>query len=255
MAENPQSSTRTHDIELELDASPDEVFSAITEADKIQQWFAPDVRVTPGEGGSIYVGWGPGMGGEAPIRIWEPGKRFGWVQGEGTERPQVVTLEIEGSGGKSTLKLVHSGFGAGAEFDNEYDSSFGGWHTFFAMLQEGLKRFKGVAGVNVCAFRMAECNKSEAWDRMVAALAMSSMSEGSGFTGTVGSIQVKGTVVRNPKAGYLCLSLEDSILGVFVEGGDKAMVTLQWILFGDAASHQDEVRKAVETIVDEVCKP
>ena len=33
MAENPQSSTRTHEIELELDATPEEVFSAITEAD------------------------------------------------------------------------------------------------------------------------------------------------------------------------------------------------------------------------------
>jgi uncharacterized protein YndB with AHSA1/START domain len=253
MAQNPQSSTRKHEIELELDATPDEVFSAISEADKIQQWFAPDVKVKPGEGGSIYVGWGPGMGGEAPIRIWEPGKRFGWVEGEGTERPKQVTFEIEGSGGKTTLKLVNSGFGAGADFDNEFESVYGGWHTFFAMLQDGLARFKRIKGLNVCEFRMAERSKAEAWERMQTALAMTSTKEGEAFTGTFGGLKLDGTVKRHVKAGYLCLSLQDSILGIFVEGGKKGMVTIQWILFGEAATTREaETRAAIGRLMEEV---
>lgn len=254
MAENPQSSTETrkHEIALELEATPEEVFHAISDADQIQQWFAPDVKVTPGEGGSIYVGWGPGMGGEAPIRIWEPGKRFGWVQGEGTERPQLVTFEIEGDGGKSTLKLVHSGFGADAKFDGEFESTYGGWHTFLAMLQDGVARFKGVRGRNICSFQMAERSKLEAWERMQAALALSSMAEGSAFRGVLGGLSLEGIVKRNPKPGYLCLSLPDSVLGIFVEGGKKGMVTIQWILFGDAISREAEVRAAIEKAMEAV---
>jgi uncharacterized protein YndB with AHSA1/START domain len=252
MADNPQSSTRTHEIELELNASPAEVFSAITEGDKIQQWFAPEARVTPGEGGSIYVGWAPGMGGEAPIRIWEPGRRFGWVEGEGTERPKVVTFEIAGDAGKSTLKLVHSGFGADAKFDNEFESTFGGWNTFFAMLQDGIERFKASKGINVCEFRMSEHSKAEAWERMQAALSLSSTEEGSAFTGKLGPLPLTGSVKRNPKAGYLCLSLPDSVLGIFVEGGKKAMVTIQWVLFGSATSREAEVRAAIIQLMEAV---
>jgi len=85
-------------------------------------------------------------------------------------------------------------------------------------------------------------------------MALTSTAEGSSFTGKLGSLSLEGTVKRNPKPGYLCLSLPDSILGIFVEGGKKAMVTIQWVLFGADATRQDEVRKAVEKAVGEVCK-
>lgn len=251
MAENPQSSGRQHEIEIELQASPDEVWRSITEADRIQEWFAPDVRVTPGLGGSIYVGWGPGMGGEAPIRIWEPGKRLGWVQGEDTARQMVVTFEIIAGDkeGTSTLRLVQSGFGAGADFDAEYDSTFGGWHTFLAILRAGLGHFPGVRGTNVTVFRMSQHSQSEAWVRMQRALAISSTEEGSHFQGTVGALQIAGKVTRNPKPGYLCLALNDSVLGVFVEGTKEAMVTIEWIFYGP---ERTGVQEALDALVNEV---
>ena len=120
------------------------------------------------------------------------------------------------------------------------------------MLQDGIARFKGVAGINVCEFRMAERSKVEAWERMQDALALSSMSEGSAFTGRLGGLAIEGTVKRNPKAGYLCLSLPDSVLGIFVEGGKKGMVTIQWVLFGDASARETEVRKAIGQAMEAV---
>jgi uncharacterized protein YndB with AHSA1/START domain len=252
MAENQQSSTRTHTIEIELQASPEEVWRAITEADRIAEWFAPDVKVTPGLGGSIYVGWGPGMGGEAPIRVWEPGKRFGWVQGEGTEAAQDVTFEIhEGTKpGTATLRLVHSGFGADAKFDDEYESSFGGWSTFFAMLQDGLARFAGLKGTNTTVFAMSGHPKAEAWERMQKALAITSTVEGGEFKAKVGPLAIAGRVARNPREGCLCLSLPGSVLGVFVEGGKKAMITLMWIVYQDLDT--GAAREALEAVAKEV---
>ena len=142
------------------------------------------------------------------------------------------------------LRLVQSGFGSGAEFDGEFESTFGGWHTFLAMLRAGVKRFPD--GANVTVFRMATCTHAEAWERMQQALAITSTVEGSNFVSVVG----EGVVTRNAKPGYLCLSMRDSVLGVFVEGSKTAMITLQWILFGDAAKRREEVREMVERLVD-----
>ena len=48
-------------------ASLDAVWRALTEADELRRWFPVDARVSPGVGGSIWLSWGDGAEGEAPI--------------------------------------------------------------------------------------------------------------------------------------------------------------------------------------------
>jgi len=109
---------------VQIDAAPDEVWQHITTAEGIVRWFAPEAAVTPGEGGSIMVSWGPGMEGTAPISIWEPGKRFAWT--EGAENPKLIEFEIEAKDGTTSVTLVQSGFGDGAKFEDEYEAVNGG---------------------------------------------------------------------------------------------------------------------------------
>jgi uncharacterized protein YndB with AHSA1/START domain len=253
---------RKHEIEVLLDeASPEAVWEAVTTAEGIMSWFAPECKVTPGEGGSITIGWGPGCEGTAPIRVWEPGKRMGWVEGEGSENPKVVEFQIEpaaGGSGGTTLRLVHSGFGEGASFDQEYESTFGGWHTFFAMLRYRLAKFPGVPAKNVAIMTMSTKSKMEAWEKFQQLSGITSTVEGTDYAATIGPMELRGQVVRNPKAGYLCLSvatLQNSLLGVFFEGGAQAMITFEWVLYGEAvvSEHEAEVRAALDAVTKEIC--
>ena len=66
---SPAMNEQTRSIEkaVTIDAAPDAVWKALTDAEEITRWFAPDARVTPGQGGKVWLSWGEGMG--APTGI------------------------------------------------------------------------------------------------------------------------------------------------------------------------------------------
>ena len=69
----------TRDIELsvELDASPEDVFRAVTDGTELAKWLCPEARTTAPEGGkkgSIWISWGEGMSVEHEIDIYDAPK-------------------------------------------------------------------------------------------------------------------------------------------------------------------------------------
>jgi uncharacterized protein YndB with AHSA1/START domain len=90
--------------EIEIDAPADVVFSKLVEPAELNRWIAYNAAVEPQVGGTFDLGWGEGMTSE--ILEIEPHTKlvYGWA---GT---QVVTWMLEGSGGKTRLLIVHSGF-------------------------------------------------------------------------------------------------------------------------------------------------
>ena len=62
--------------EIEIAATPDEVWRALSDGEELKRWFPLDARVKPGAGGSVWLSWGEGAEWESPIEIWEPGKRL-----------------------------------------------------------------------------------------------------------------------------------------------------------------------------------
>ena len=69
--------SRSHETVIDIKATPEEVFRAITDPEQIAKWFAPEARVDPRVGGEYFFSWGPGMEGRTTITAWEPGKHFG----------------------------------------------------------------------------------------------------------------------------------------------------------------------------------
>src|SRR5579872_6598652 len=67
---------RQHITEIEINATPDQVFRAVSEAEEIQRWFAPYAKVDPRVGGTYEISWSPEMGDPSTITIYEPGHRF-----------------------------------------------------------------------------------------------------------------------------------------------------------------------------------
>lgn len=211
-------SERKHDMTIEIDAPPEVVWKAISEADGITRWFAPIASI---DGDQITISWGPGCAGTAPIRILEPGKRFGWVEGEGGERPKVCEFQIQAREGGTTLRLVQSGFGEGADFDNEYDSTMGGWKTFLAMLKYSSERYAGAPHRHVHVMKFVDAPQMDVWTK-------------------VGDLTAGvGTVVSEPKPGYRLLEIDGGMLALFSEKSNGTMFTAQCVLFGDAVNDAD----------------
>lgn len=233
---------RKHDFTITIDAPPEEVWRAITEGEKIQQWFAPQASVEPGLGGTVLLSWGPGMEGKAPITIWEPGRRFGWTEHGDTANPRIVEFIVEGEGGRTTLRLVHSGFGAGSEFDSEYDSTHGGWLTFLDALRYLVERKGGATGRHDCRLAMLKGAQSELWAKLTADLGLAGQDwkPGTPYVARIlGGASFSGSIWASVKPGYALLQvkeLDNSLLGLFVEGsGGGCFFTTSWYLYGAGA--------------------
>src|SRR5262245_48135482 len=135
--------TRTRDIELsvELNASPEEVFRAVTDGTELAKWMAPEARSTlPSEGkkGRIWISWGEGMAIEKEVEIWDSPKKVRHTAGENpeTKAPLWADWSIEArDGGTTTLRLVHSGFSAGADWDEEFECHARGWKLMLENLR------------------------------------------------------------------------------------------------------------------------
>ena len=94
--------------EIEIDAPVDVVFSKLIEPAELNRWIAYDAAVEPKVGGTFDLGWGEGLSSKI-LEIDPPSKL---VHGWGGS--QIVTWTLEGSGGKTRLLIVHSGFDAGS---------------------------------------------------------------------------------------------------------------------------------------------
>ncbi|HEX9885506.1 MAG TPA: SRPBCC domain-containing protein [Longimicrobiales bacterium] len=163
--------TRSLEITRDVAASPEAVWQAISQAEELARWFPLEARVTPGEGGSIWLSWGPGCEGEAPIRVWEPGRRLSWTEefpdGSGGVIRLAVDFHVEGRSGGTVVRLVHSGFGAGAEWDDHYDGVKAGWTYFLLSLAWYLERHPGRPRGMVWIRRPTELTRPQVWRRLL----------------------------------------------------------------------------------------
>ena len=139
---------RSHETEVLLDASPEQVWRALTEPAQVQRWFAPNVSIVPGAGGSSVATWAEGVSWANGIEVWEPGRHLRLVEDRprdgGTPVRLVQDWFLEArAGGQTRLRLVHSGFGDSAAWDGEFDATRQGWPACFAALRMALGPFAG----------------------------------------------------------------------------------------------------------------
>ena len=109
--------TRTNrvlDLTIDIDATLEEVWHALTTGEGITRWFGPYAAVRPGEGGSVSVGWDPKEMWDTPITVWEPLRHMQTVSEMPSKDGRIVRLAVdyylETHGGRVRVRLVHSGF-------------------------------------------------------------------------------------------------------------------------------------------------
>jgi uncharacterized protein YndB with AHSA1/START domain len=139
---------RTIDLTIDIDATLEEVWQALTTGEGIARWFAPYAAVTPGEGGSVSVGWDPKEMWETPITVWEPQRRMQTASEMPSKDGRTVRLAVdyyvEVHGGRVRVRLVHSGFDDSGSWDDYIDGLDAGWTYFLFNLKHALERHRGL---------------------------------------------------------------------------------------------------------------
>ncbi|HUF34297.1 MAG TPA: SRPBCC domain-containing protein [Gemmatimonadales bacterium] len=174
--------TRTFEMSLDIDAPSDAVWRALTEAEELVRWFPTGARVTPGEGGTMLWSWDKQWDWETRIDAWEPGRLLRLVQEDarpfdaqgrplpaGKAEPARIAMEftLETHRGKTRLRLVHSGFGHGAAWDDELEGITEGWQAELRSLRHYLQRHRGRDRTLRLAWLTTALPREAAWARLL----------------------------------------------------------------------------------------
>jgi uncharacterized protein YndB with AHSA1/START domain len=201
----------THEFELSaeitLNATPEQVWEAITTGPGVDAWFMGRNQVEPREGGSVRTDLG-GYVEEATVTAWEPPRRFAT---RGAEAPDGTFMAfewlIEGRGqGGTVLRMVQSGV-LGDDWEAEYDALRKGTPMYLRTLAQYLTHFAGRRATPISAFGPQQADEDHVWE---------ALKRGLGLTGTVSEgDQVRFTLDRStPVQGVVDSVLYPSFLGV-----------------------------------------
>jgi uncharacterized protein YndB with AHSA1/START domain len=213
--------TRAIEKEVFVEATSDVVWRAISDAEQLARWFPVEARVEPGVGGSIWLSWGSGAEGAARIAHWEPNRRLGWTEPRGTATLAVdFFLEPKGSG--TIVRLVQSGFGTGAEWDDEYHMTQGGWAYFLEHLRWYLEEHRDLARQLLVFREPVGLSRPEALGRLIGPRglsttdALASLTAGDRYkTTTTTDERLTGTVVSvSRETGQMGLTVDQLNRGI-----------------------------------------
>jgi uncharacterized protein YndB with AHSA1/START domain len=119
-------------VSIDIDVPPSVVYHALTDAGQMERWIGSKGSIDPRRGGKIDFGWGMG-----PVKIIDlvPDEKlsYSW-QWEG-EPETITTWTLDGSGGKTRVTVVQSGFAP----DRNGEDYFIGWCKFIARLKAMLE--------------------------------------------------------------------------------------------------------------------
>jgi uncharacterized protein YndB with AHSA1/START domain len=122
--------------ETVVEASPEEVWEALTDADRLEEWMAPEVELDPIEGGEVTVRDGDDeRTGTVETVVEDERLAFTWSRpGQGES---FVEFTIEAIPTGTRVRVVETPIGPTASF-------FGGWSSRLGLLRRSL-RFAPVA--------------------------------------------------------------------------------------------------------------
>jgi len=257
-----ESEGRSVELEIPLDVPASVVWRALTDAEELRRWFPADARVEPGEGGSIWYSWGPGMEGTSRIQIWEPDARLRlverWGEGDSAVEFAMDFFITALSGERATLRLVHSGFGSDASWDEQYTAMETGWTYFFRALKHYLERHLGVPRVLVWERRLAGVTRDASWRLMLSLLGGHVPAPSAKVTIDVGTGPQQAVVEVLVESRALALrlpDLDDSMLFLEFESGAEQWHCGVWLsTFGVPDETVALLRPGIQSIATQLCE-
>lgn len=233
---------RAFEMALEIGGSPEAVWRALTEADELVRWFPLEARVKPGEGGSVWLGWEDPWFFDTSIDVWRPQRRLRLVERRTDDKARRRTLAmdftIEGRSGGTVLRFVHSGFGAGREWDDEFDGISRGWGFELRSLRHYVEHHLGEPRQMAWVRRTTDLAPDEAASRLLApegllgSGTLSGLEEGDSYTfRTAEGESFDGTVIVHQPPRHFAgtvPSLGNGVLRYEIEGPYTVLMLSLW---------------------------
>ncbi len=140
-------------VEQVVEATPEQVWEAISTGLGMDGWFMGSSTVEPRLGGAVRTAL-PGFTMESTITTWDPPHRFANTSPQAADgRLMAFDFTIEArAGGTTHLRLVHSGFLPDEIWADEFDALKKGDPTYVFKLAEYLKYFRGRQAVPVSVY-------------------------------------------------------------------------------------------------------
>ncbi|MEU0568933.1 SRPBCC domain-containing protein [Nonomuraea sp. NPDC005983] len=238
-----------HEFELPqeatVEATPEEVWEAISTGPGIDSWFMGRNEVADGVVRTVFGGFALP---ESTVTASEPGSRFAHTSGRADDgRFVAYEFLVEGRRrGSTVVRMVTSGFLPGDDWETEYEAMSNGLAMFFATLVEYLTHFAGRVATPVTEFSPKIEDWPDAWRRLRGELGQPSEGDRVRFA-PAGLAPIEGVVyfanaqalgVRTPDALYRFLQGHDGSMvaahHLFSGGGDQGRAWRAWLdqLFG-----------------------
>lgn len=171
--------TRSIDVTLDIDAPVEDVYKALTEADELVRWFP--LEAGEHDDGTVWMSWDGDTKFAGEVAASEPPHhvRFVYRQPPPARDPKTLTdddlveiatdYRIESKGGKTVLRLVHSGFGDGSQWDELFDATRLGWAFELRGLKHYLENHRGQDRLVAWAKAAYPGSREQAWARLMSA--------------------------------------------------------------------------------------
>jgi len=229
--------------EISVDATPEQVWEAIATGPGIDSWFMGRNEVEPREGGTMRMVVEGMFTAESTVTAWDPPRRFAYQSSEG-EDGSFMAFEflVEGRDqGSTVVRLVHSGFLGGDDWESEYDALKKGDPMYLRTLGRYLTYFSGRTATPVNAWGPQQPDEAHVWD---------GLKRGLGLTGTVsegdqvwfdldGSTPVEGVVDSVLYPSFLGVRTSDGLYRFVGRGG---AVGVGHHIFSGVADQAEAVR-------------
>ena len=230
---------RSLEFEIEVDATPEEVWQAIATGPGISSWYVPHT-VEEHEGGLATASFGPvpEMQVRGRVAAWDPPHCVVFDGGDGVPGLAFEWLVEARDGGSCVVRLVNTGFGSGEEWDAQYDGMAEGWLLFLCNLRLHLEHFRGQSATSMLPMAMWAGPRAAAWAELTRSLGIPAepavgerievdVPNGPGFAGTVAESAPYrlAFLIDRPAQGTAFLATEGD--------GDQVGVSVWSYLYGD----------------------
>lgn len=233
------------ELDIEVPGTPEQVWQAVATAQGMSAWFLP-TQIEEREGGALHFAMGPGMGSDGHVVRWDPPQRLvyeeDWAALMGKDPAELSPMTSEfvveaRSGGTCVVRVTTSGFGTGADWEQEWWDDMGDqWRPYFDHLRVYLAHFTGQEATQVEASASHPVDVATLWSTVVGTLGVGDAGttlDVRGSTGTVERVGTRQVLVRltAPVPGMLSVF-------AYGEADDRATVAVRAYLFSpDAPEH------------------
>jgi uncharacterized protein YndB with AHSA1/START domain len=217
--------TRSIEVGIEVPGTPEEVWETVATGPGITAWFVPST-VDGREGGVVTMDFGSGMKAEGTVTRWDPPRAFAYRGADGLAYEYLVEAR---DGGTCVVRLINTGFGAGTDWDGQYDGMTEGWKLFLHNLFLHRTHFPGQACHPVVV------NGSGSWEPYVAAVGLPPTAPVGDPLSATGPRPLAGEVVR-AAPGMLTLLTDEPAPGVAFVAAEGPALSFYGYFYGPTAA-------------------